>query len=140
GTPTSPPNWAGPEGDHTTTVSTVEVTLKDPAGNYWNGTTFTGTTESTRWQATTLGAGTWSYTPGANGAPASLTTNGTYTVHVRATDQAGNVATNATYTFTYDTAAPNLLTATTPAASAFYGGTTAYPTNWAGTAGDQTST
>src|SRR5437763_309914 len=41
-------------------VSTVEVTLKDPAGNYWNGTTFTGTTESTRWQTTTLGAGTWS--------------------------------------------------------------------------------
>jgi len=104
----------------------VQVTLKDPTGNYWNGSIFSGTTESAAWQATSYAAGSWSYTSGSNSAPGSLSTNGTYTVHVRTTDNAGNVTTNSTYTFTFDNGAPSVAIAT-PASNAYYGNTISTP-------------
>ena len=72
--------------------------MKDPAGNYWNGTTFLGASESFN---TATGTTAWTWT-----APA-LTTNGTYTVHVVATDNVGNVETSSTFTFVYDTTTPS---------------------------------
>ena len=63
-------------------VANVALSLKDPAGNYWNGSVFLGATETFN---TATGTAAWTWT-----APA-LTTNGIYTVHVVATDNVGNV-------------------------------------------------
>ncbi|HEV7640735.1 MAG TPA: Ig-like domain-containing protein, partial [Gaiellaceae bacterium] len=136
GTTAYPTAWSGTQTDggvNPSGVASVQVTLADPTGKYWNGASWVAQAEALSWQTTTLGAGTWTWT-----SPAAAV-NGTYTVHVRATDNAGNVRTNATYTFVYDNVVPNVLTATTPAANGFYGNTTAYPTAWAGTASDATT-
>src|SRR5437764_15495356 len=45
---------------------------------------------------------TWTYT-----GPASLTTNGTYTIQVQSTDNVGNTSATATRTFVYDSVNPS---------------------------------
>src|SRR5207302_1806000 len=64
-----PTSWSGTAADATSGIATVQVTLADPTGNYWNGSIFSGTTESAAWQSTTYAAGSWTYTPGTNSAP-----------------------------------------------------------------------
>jgi hypothetical protein len=84
------------------------VSIKRNAdGFYWNGTIFTGTTETFN-GATALGtpngtSTTWRYT-------FALPGDGGYTIHVQAADTLGNAQTGTTYAatsvFTIDTAAP----------------------------------
>jgi hypothetical protein len=90
--------WSGTstDGAGSSGVAGIAVSLQDPAGNYWNGSAFSGAVETFN---TATGTTAWSWT-----APA-LTTNGTYTVHVRATDNVGNLSIT-TRTFVYDTTAP----------------------------------
>ena len=84
-------------------MQTVQVSIRQGAGNYWNGTSFGSATEV--WNAAT-GTTTWNYGFTAGSFPA----NGSYTVRVRATDVAGNIETPFSATFTYDTVAPALPT------------------------------
>ena len=96
---TYPTSWSGTatDGVGTSGVANVTISLKDPTGAYWNGATFLGASETF---STATGTNAWTWT-----AP-SLTTNGTYTVHVVATDNVGNVEASSTFTFVYDTQAP----------------------------------
>ncbi|HEY6962876.1 MAG TPA: invasin domain 3-containing protein, partial [Gaiellaceae bacterium] len=94
---TYPTSWSGTASDAGSGVANVKISLKDPNGNYWNGSIFTGTTETFN---TATGTTSWTWT-----AP-SLTTNGTYTVHVVSTDKVNNVEASSTFTFVYDTTAP----------------------------------
>ncbi|MES1247893.1 MAG: invasin domain 3-containing protein, partial [Actinomycetota bacterium] len=90
-------SWSGAVSDGGSGMATMQVSVKDPNGNYWNGSTFSGASET--FNNATVGAG-WTWTgPG-------LSTNGTYTVHLVATDNVGNPSTT-TFTFVYDTAAPS---------------------------------
>ncbi|HVC87411.1 MAG TPA: Ig-like domain-containing protein [Gaiellaceae bacterium] len=108
-----PAAWSGTTSDAGSGLATVKVSLKDPTGNYWNGVTFAGTSENLR--TASFGSGSWSYDGTSNDAPSSLTTNGTYTVHVVATDNVGN-QTSSTFTFTFDNTAPVYATSSLDAA------------------------
>ncbi len=82
-------------------LQNVELSIKRDSDNqYWNGTAFADGTENWR---TATGTASWSLTfPGAN-----FAAEGAYTVRLRATDTAGNVAAPATRAFSVDTTAPN---------------------------------
>ncbi|MGH3060334.1 MAG: Ig-like domain-containing protein, partial [Gaiellaceae bacterium] len=84
-------------------VQTVEVSIRQGSGDYWDGSAFSSTTEV--WNAATLAAGDWSYALDA----ADLPADGSYTVRVRATDEAGNAETPSGRTFDYDTTDPSAL-------------------------------
>ena len=93
-----PTGWTGTASDGAGSgVANVKISLKDPNGNYYNGSIFTGAAETFN---NATGTTSWTWT-----AP-SLTTNGTYTVHVVSTDNVGNVEGSSTWTFVYDTTAP----------------------------------
>ena len=80
-------------------VSSVKVSiLQVSAAKYYNGSTWTSTTET---QLTAAGTTSWSYALASSAYPA----DGSYTVKAYATDSAGNV-TSATSTFTRDTTGP----------------------------------
>jgi hypothetical protein len=86
-------------------VSSVIVSIQQGSGNWWGGSSFNKTSEY--FNATTLAA------PGANSTgwrfPLSLPANGSYTVHLRATDGLGNTTAPASQlatTFTIDAAPP----------------------------------
>ena len=70
-------------------VSSVRVSVKGPNGRYWNGSGFTNTPET--FNAAT-GTTSWSY-------PLAATTgaDGSYTVHVQATDSLSNAQTGTSY-------------------------------------------
>jgi hypothetical protein len=86
-------------------IASVSVSIRQGNGNWWGGSAFDRTSET--FNAATLeapGANTtgWSYS-------FALPPAGTYTVHVRATDQAGNTtpaASQSSATFTIKTSAP----------------------------------
>ncbi len=79
----------------------VEISIKRDSDNqYWNGTAFADGSENWR-----LAAGTASWSLAFSGA--NFTTEGGYTVRLRATDTAGNVGAPASRTFSVDTTAPN---------------------------------
>ena len=82
-------------------LQNVELSIKRDSDNqYWNGTAFADGTENWR---TATGTASWSLSfPGAN-----FAAEGAYTVRLRATDTAGNVAAPATRAFSVDTTAPN---------------------------------
>ncbi|MGH3113903.1 MAG: Ig-like domain-containing protein, partial [Gaiellaceae bacterium] len=84
-------------------VQTVEVSIRQGSGDYWDGAAFTSASEV--WNAATLAAGDWSYALDA----ADLPADGSYTVRVRATDEAGNAETPSGRTFDYDTTDPSAL-------------------------------
>ena len=92
--------FCGTHSDAGSGVQGVQVSIRQGAGNYWNGTSFASGTEV--WNTATLAGGNWSLTFPA----ASFPADGSYTVRVRATDVAGNVETPSTRTFTIDRAAP----------------------------------
>ncbi|HEX3805677.1 MAG TPA: Ig-like domain-containing protein [Gaiellaceae bacterium] len=112
GTTAYPAAWSGTTSDGGSGLASVQVSLRDPSGNYWNSGAFGSATESL--QNVTYGGGTWSYDHATNGAPSSLTTNGTYTVHVVATDNVGN-KTSSSFSFTFDNVAPAFSSAATDA-------------------------
>jgi Bacterial Ig-like domain len=83
-------------------VAAVAVSVKRSAGGWWNGTSFTASTETYR-PATLEAPGTvntgWAL-------PLALPPDGSYVVNVRATDSAGNSSSPSSRTFTVDTTPP----------------------------------
>jgi hypothetical protein len=102
-----------------TTIKTTTLAIEDTATNkWWNGTSFSATSQS--FTAAT-GTSTW-YLPLAT---SYLTLGNSYSVVAQATDSAGNIGTSSTVTFTYNTTPP-LVTITYPVNGTSYG------TNWGG--------
>ena len=100
----SPTGICGTAAD-ATGVQTVNVSIKRNSDNtYWNGSIFTGTTETFN---LATGTTSWNY-------PFALPADGSYTVHVQTADTVGNAQTGTTYaatsTFTIDATAPSLTT------------------------------
>ena len=95
-------------------TSAITLTITQTAtGNTWNGSSFLSGTHTVN--PTTYSSGVWTYTfPNAN-----FPADGSYSVAVRATDQASNPSSTATNTFKYDTAAPTAAF-TFPAAAGAY--------------------
>jgi hypothetical protein len=92
-------------------VASVAVSIRKGSGNWWGGSSFNKTSE-TFVAATVEGAGTseasWRY-------PLSLPADGTYVVHARASDVAGNTTpaeSQGAATFTIDTTPPPVPTIT----------------------------
>ena len=94
-------------------VVDVEVSIRRGNGNYWNGTGFSSATEV--WNDATLAGGDWTYEFDAADFPA----DGSYTVRVRARDDAGNTETPSSRTFDFDATAPSS-TLAFPAAAGTY--------------------
>jgi hypothetical protein len=105
-----PAGFCGTASDDDSGVQVVELSIQRGTGRYWNGTGFGSTTE--RWLPAS-GTTAWSY------AFPTFPAEGTYTVRVRATDNAGNRSTPTAATFVYDATAPNL-GVTFPVAAAAY--------------------
>src|SRR5207237_1359816 len=91
--------------------------LQVGTGKYWNGTSFSSS--SSEVFVTASGTASWSTSFVAANFPA----DGTYTVHARATDNAGNVEAGTSATFTFDNTAP-ISTISFPAASGIYNAAT----------------
>ena len=70
-------------------------------GLYWNGSAFSSGSED--FQAASFSGGNWSYAFPASSFPA----DGSYAVHIRAHDNAGNTETGPSRSFTIDSVAPN---------------------------------
>src|SRR4029450_4096405 len=87
--------------DATSGVQSVEISIRQGAGNYWNGSSFGSGSEV--FQTACLAGGNWSSPFPASSFPA----DSSYTVHVRAKDNANNTETGPSRSFTFDTAAPN---------------------------------
>ena len=105
------PGLCGSDSDSGSGVRKVELSLRRGTGNYWDGTAFASATEV--FVSATLTGSTWSFPFGA----ASFPADGSYTARLRATDNAGNVQSPVSRTFTYDTTPP-LVSSKTPAAGA----------------------
>ena len=81
-------------------VVDVEVSIRQGAGDYWDGAGFTSASEV--WNNATLAAGDWEYGFDAANFPA----DGSYTVRVRARDDAGNTEAASSRTFDFDATEP----------------------------------
>ena len=103
----------GTYSDATSGVQKVEISIRQGAGNYWNGTSFGSGSEV--FQTASLAGGSWSYAFPASSFPA----DGSYTIRVKATDNATNAETPASRSFTYDATNPSALF-TFPASGAAY--------------------
>ncbi len=90
-------------------VVDVEVSIRRGSGNYWDGSGFTSASEI--WNDATLAAGDWSYDFDSSDFPA----DGSYTVRLRAVDDAGNTESASSRTFTIDRAAPQTTIDSNPA-------------------------
>ena len=108
--------FCGTATDAVSGVKKVELSIQQGNGNYWNGTSFGSATE-TFLMAT--GTSSWSYPFPV----ASFASDRTYTIRVRATDNAGNVESASSRTFTIDTSLP-AASNTFPTASGAYNATT----------------
>ena len=113
GCSTGPGDLCGTSNDSSKSgIAAVDVSIRQGAGNYWNGATFGSGSEV--WNAAT-GTTTWSLGFAGSNFPA----DGTYNFRVRSTDNVGNTAIG-TFAITIDTgtpAAPSSL-ASTPASPA----------------------
>ena len=101
--------FCGTHSDGGSGIQSVQVSIRQGSGNYWNGTGFSSASEV--WNAAGLAGGSWSYAF----AVASFPADGSYTVRVRATDAAANVETPASRTFTIDATAPQTTINSSPA-------------------------
>ena len=97
----SPSGICGTASENDSSVQKVEVSIRQGSGNYWNGSSFSSTTEV--WN---LAGGTASWNYGF--AAANFPAEGSYTVRVQVTDTAGNVSAPTSATFTADTTTPAL--------------------------------
>src|SRR6185503_19111237 len=95
--------FCGTYGDATSGVQSVEISIRQGATNYWNGSSFGSGSEV--FQTATIGGGNWSYAFPASSFPA----DGSYTVHIRAKDNASNTETGPSRTFRIDNANPSAL-------------------------------
>ncbi len=93
-------------------IVSVGVSIQQGTGNYWDGAGFNSATEVF---VTATGTASWTLAFAAANFPA----DGAYTVHARATDNAGNTGSDSTAGFIYDTAAPTS-TITFPVNGAYY--------------------
>ena len=73
------------------------VITQSSSGNTWNGSAFASGTNTVHPTVYNSGTGAWTYTFPSSNFPA----NGTYTVAVKATDNAGNTSAASTNSFTY---------------------------------------
>ncbi len=101
--------FCGTYSDSGSGIGQVEISIRQGAGNYWSGVSFSSAAEV--WNATSLSAGDWSYPFAAGSFPAT----GSYTIRMRATDNAGNVQTPSSRTFTVDKTAPETAIDSNPA-------------------------
>ena len=100
----------GTQSDSGSGIAQVEVSLKRVSTDlYWDGDSFDAGGET--YFTATLAGGNWSYAFPAGNFPA----DGDYTLHVRATDDAGNTEGGPTRTFTYDTTPPQTTIDSNPA-------------------------
>ena len=92
--------FCGTASDALSGLQKVEISMRQGSGNYWDGSSFASASE-----VFLLASGTaaWSRAFAATAFPA----DGSYTIRVRAVDNAANVQTPVSRTFTYDTAAPD---------------------------------
>jgi large repetitive protein len=88
--------FCGTASDALSGVQKVELSIRQGSGNYWDGSAFASPSEVFLPAA---GTTAWSYGFAAAAFPA----DGSYTVRVQATDNATNVGTPVSRTFTYDT-------------------------------------
>src|ERR687891_434790 len=89
--------FCGTSSDATSGVAQVELSVKSVAGDrYWDGDSFDAAGET--FFPATLAGSDWSYAFAA----ASFPADGQYTVHVRATDDAGNTESGPSRTFRVD--------------------------------------
>ena len=87
----------------------VELTIRQGAGNYWDGNDFSSATPVF---VAATGTTAWSYAFSV----ASFPSDGAYTVQVRATDNLNGVQTPTSSTFTVDLTPPSAFSLTSPAA------------------------
>ncbi|HYZ93198.1 MAG TPA: Ig-like domain-containing protein, partial [Actinomycetota bacterium] len=98
--------FCGTHSDSGSGVQQVEVSIKRVStGLYWDGSAFTAGSET--FVSATLAGSTWSLAFGAANVP-----DGDYAVHVRATDNSGNVEAGTSRTFTFDDSPPSQATLT----------------------------
>ena len=103
--------WTNPSGTAADAVGLdrVEVSLRRVSDSlYWNGTGFADASENWR---TATGTGSWSLAFAGTNFPA----DGDYEIRVRAVDDAANVETASSRTFTVDTVPPQTTIDTSPA-------------------------
>jgi hypothetical protein len=129
------PGVCGTASDAVAGVQVVEVSIRRGSGNYWNGTSFASASEVF---LAASGTTSWSYALPATSFPA----NGTYTLRVRARDNAGNVQSPSSRNFRYDTVAPTSAMAH-PTAGSVYNATSwaasCAPAGICGSASDATA-
>jgi hypothetical protein len=100
--------FCGTGSDALSGLQKVELSIRQGSGNYWDGASFGSATEVF---LPASGTAAWSYSL----AGASFPADGSYTVRVRAVDNAGNVQTPLSRTFTLDTAPPETTITASPA-------------------------
>ena len=88
-------DFCGTAADTGSGLASVKVSIRQGSGNYWNGTSFSSSTEVL---LTATGTSAWSSGFAASNFPA----DGSYTIRALATDNVGNTGTTSV-TFTYDT-------------------------------------
>jgi uncharacterized protein DUF4082/Big-like domain-containing protein len=93
------PGFCGTASDTGSGLQKVELSIRRGTGNYWNGTSFASANEV--WVGAT-GTASWSYSFAGSKFPSQ----GSYTVRVRATDNAANTVTPTSMTFVYDATNP----------------------------------
>ncbi|MGH8984213.1 MAG: Ig-like domain-containing protein, partial [Acidimicrobiia bacterium] len=102
--------FCGTASDGTSGVTGIEISIeRESSGLYWSGGSFSIAGEN--FLAAALAGSSWTYAFPASSFPA----DGDYTVHVRATDAAGNVEAGPSRTFTIDTASPQTTIDSSPA-------------------------
>ncbi|MBD3418897.1 MAG: DUF2341 domain-containing protein [Chitinivibrionales bacterium] len=98
-TDTWPGTIQGTASDNLSGVSSLSISLRNPAGRYWNGTTW----ETTETPLAVSGTANWSYAIDKTNIPS----DGSYTVSMKASDGAGNEVSPAVqHTFTYNNTIP----------------------------------
>ncbi len=102
------PGLCGTASDGGSGIASVEVSIRQQGGDWYDGSAFTSTSEA--WLPAT-GTGAWERAFASTEFPA----DGTFVVRVRATDAAGNVETPSSTAFTTDAVAPTTTIDSTPA-------------------------
>ena len=82
-------------------IDKVELSIRDSLGNYYDGSSFSSAGEI---YLTASGSTSWSY----GFAASEFSVDGDYTLHVKATDQAGNVEVQSSRTFVFDSSPPSV--------------------------------